>query len=75
MVGAPGPLALALPLRGPAIDILQLSGSCSWISSNAPGGLYEQDIFQLKIFSGPCTTKGHGEITIKQKVQDNFVGC
>jgi hypothetical protein len=50
MVGTPIPLALAPPLMGPAVDVLQLSGSCSLICSNAPGGLYEQDIFSKRFF-------------------------
>jgi hypothetical protein len=39
------PESLALPLRGPAVNVLQLSGSRSYTSDNASQGVnYEQDI-------------------------------
>jgi hypothetical protein len=52
MVDAPE--SPALPPRGPAVDVLQLSGSRSYTSSNASQGAnYEQDVSK-KIRSLRC---------------------
>jgi hypothetical protein len=55
MVDAPG--SLTLPPKGPAVDVLHLSGSHSHTYGNASQGATMSRTFLGKKISGPCTAK------------------
>jgi hypothetical protein len=60
------PRSLAPPPRGPAADLLQLSGSHSQTSGHASqGSLYETDDFSLKFF---------WVLTLLRMWRDNYQG-